>query len=229
MKISILVPCYNEKDYILEVLKNINKQKDFFNLEIIISDDCSNDGTLQILENNKSLFDKIITSKKNLGKGHAIKNAINFITGDVVIIQDADLEYSPNDYEKIIEPFLNNNADVVYGSRFQGSSKKRIIYFKNKVANVVITFICNLMTNLNFSDVETGFKVFKVDLLKKINLKENTFSFEIEVTMKISKFKVKIYEVGISYNGRTVEEGKKIKFIDGLKAIYSIFKYKFFN
>jgi glycosyltransferase involved in cell wall biosynthesis len=229
VKISILVPCYNEKDYILEVLKNINKQKDFFNLEIIISDDCSNDGTLQILENNKNLYDKIITSKKNLGKGHAIKNAINFITGDVVIIQDADLEYSPNDYEKIIEPFLNNNADVVYGSRFQGSSKKRIIYFKNKVANVIITFICNLMTNLNFSDVETGFKAFKVDLLKKINLKENTFSFEIEVTMKISKFKVKIYEVGISYNGRTVEEGKKIKFIDGLKAIYSIFKYKFFN
>lgn len=229
MKVSILVPCYNESNYILTVLKNINEQKKKFNLEIIVSDDCSNDGTLEKLYSNSELYNKLIISKKNEGKGQAIKKGINATTGDVIIIQDADLEYNPADYEKIIEPFILNNADVVYGSRFQGSSYKRIIYFKNKIANTIITFICNCLTNLNFTDVETGFKAFKSEIIKNINLKEKTYSFEIEVTMKISKLKLKIYEVGISYNGRSVEEGKKIRFSDGIRAIYCIFKYKFFN
>ena len=151
------------------------------------------------------------------------------LEGEITIIQDADLEYNPSDYEKLLGPFYENSADIVYGSRFQGESHKRVLYFRNRLANSVITFISNIFTNLNFTDVETGYKVFKTEILKDLDLKENTFTFEIESTMKISKKNYRIFEVGISYEGRTVEEGKKIKFVDGIKAILAIFKYKFFS
>ena len=229
MKISVIVPCFNEKDFILKTLTNINLQKQKFDLEIIISDDHSSDGTLNLLEANNNLFDVLIKSEINQGKGAALKKAFEIAKGEIILIQDADLEYDPNEYSKIINPFLTKDADVVYGSRFTGSGPNRIIYFKNRVANFILTLLVNILTDLNFTDVETGFKAFKKNIFQEINLKENSFTFEIELTMKIAKLKKKIFEVGISYNGRTVEEGKKIKIIDGIKALYCIFKYKLFN
>ena len=229
MKISVIVPCFNEKDYILKTLTNINLQKQKFDLEIIVSDDYSSDGTLNLLEANNNLFDILIKSEINQGKGGALKKAFKAAKGDIILIQDADLEYDPNEYSKIINPFLTKDADVVYGSRFVGSGPNRIIYFKNRFANFILTLLVNILTDLNFTDVETGFKAFKKNIFQEINLKENSFTFEIELTMKIAKLKKKIFEVGISYNGRTVEEGKKIKIVDGIKALYCIFKYKLFN
>lgn len=229
MKISVIVPCFNEKNFILKTLNNINLQKQKFDLEIIVSDDCSSDGTLELLENNKSLFDVLIKSEINQGKGAALKKAFNTAKGEVILIQDADWEYDPNEYHKIINPFLTKDADVVYGSRFVGSGPNRILYFKNRVANFILTLLVNIFTDLNFTDVETGFKAFKKNIFQEINLKEDSFTFEIELTMKIAKLKKRIYEVGVSYDGRTVEEGKKIKLKDSFLAIYCILKYKFFN
>ena len=228
MKISVIIPIYNEKDFIINVLKSVNNQKKEFDLEIIVVDDCSNDNSQEILKQNKNLYNKIIFKDKNEGKGSAIINGINIATGNYVLIQDADLEYSPNDYAKIFEP-INNDADVVYGSRFKGSEAKRLIYFFNRVANFIITFIVNILTNINFSDVECGYKLIKTDLIKQIDLKEKTFAFEVELTMKLSKLPIKFYEVGINYNGRKYEEGKKIRFTDGFIAIYKIFYYFFFK
>ena len=229
MKISILIPTYNEESYILQTLKRVNEQKSKLDLEIVISDDGSTDQTISILNNNKYLFDKLVSNKKNQGKGAALKIGLNNCSGDIIIIQDADLEYNPEEFSDLIDPFLKNEADVVYGSRFLGNKTKRVLYFKNRIANFFLTMLVNLLTNLNFTDVETGYKAFRKDILKDIVLKENSFTFEIEFTMKIAKLKKRIYEVGISYNGRTVEEGKKIKVKDGFLALYSIFKYRFFN
>ena len=223
MKISIIIPVFNEVNYIGTVIDKVCEKKKEFDLEIIVSDDGSTDGTLDLIKNN-SKIDKFIT-KKNEGKGSAIIHALNYVTGDLVLIQDADFEYSPDDYKLLIDPFIKDNADVVYGSRFQGSSKKRIIYYRNRLANFFLTHLSNLFTNLNFSDVECGFKVFKTEVLKKINLQEKSFGFEIETTMKISKINLRIFEVGVSYLGRTKEEGKKIGLKDGIQAIYLIFKY----
>jgi glycosyltransferase involved in cell wall biosynthesis len=202
-------------------------KKKEFNLEIIVSDDGSTDGTLEIIKKNKKI-DKWIT-KKNEGKGSAIINALNIATGEIILIQDADLEYSPEDYKLLIDPFIYDSADVVYGYRFVGSSKKRVLYYKNRLANFFITHLSNFFTNLNFSDIECGFKVFKKEIIKKLQLKEKSFGFEVETTMKISKLKIKIFEVGVSYCGRTIEEGKKIGFLDGVIAIYLIFKFYFFK
>lgn len=229
MKISILIPSYNEEAYILQILKKVNEQKTKFNLEIVICDDGSTDQTIFLLNENKNLFDKLIKNKKNQGKGAAIKVGLNNCSGEIIIIQDADLEYNPDEFSDLINPFLKNEADVVYGSRFLGNKTKRVLYFKNRIANFLLTTFVNLLTNLNFTDVETGYKAFKRDILKDIQLKENSFAFEIEFTMKIAKLKKRIFEVGISYNGRTVEEGKKIKFNDGLVALYCMLKYRFFN
>ncbi len=229
MKISILIPTYNEETYILQILKKVNEQKTKFNLEIVICDDGSTDQTILLLNENKNLFDKLIKNQKNQGKGAAVKVGLNNCSGEIIIIQDADLEYNPDEFSDLISPFLKNEADVVYGSRFLGNKTKRVLYFKNRIANFLLTTFVNLLTNLNFTDVETGYKAFKRDILRDIQLKEDSFAFEIEFTMKIAKLKKKIFEVGISYNGRTVEEGKKIKLNDGLLALYCILKYRFFN
>jgi len=227
-KISVIIPNYNEEKYIIQTLKKVNEQKRFFNIEIIVCDDNSSDQSVNLLNLNKNLFDKLLINEKNYGKGYSVKKCILESTGNIILIQDADLEYDPKEYNNLIQPLLNKEADVVYGSRFIGHSARRLIYYKNKLANNFLTFLVNVLTNINFTDVETGYKVFKSSVIKKIRLEEDSFAFEIEVTMKISKMNIKIYEVGISYYGRTVEEGKKISFIDGMKAIYSIFKYKFF-
>lgn len=229
MLISIIIPAYNEESTIIDILKKVNLERENFNLEIIVSDDKSSDKTRDLLINNKSLYDKLILNDKNNGKGSAIINALKEATGDYVLIQDADLEYDPTDYKKMISPVIKDNADVVYGSRFQGSDPKRILYFTHRFANFIITILVNILTNINFSDVETGYKLVKTSILKDLNLKERTFAFEIETTMKLSKRKLKFYEVGINYFGRTYEEGKKIGFKDCIIALYKIFYYRFFN
>ena len=229
-KLSIIIPCYNEKNTIEIILKkiiqNLNKYK-FLNYEILIVDDCSTDGTDQILkqlDNDNKIF--IHFHNKNLGKGAAIHTALKHLTGEVVIIQDADLEYDPSDYHKLLTPFFEANADVVYGSRFLGGGKySRVHFFWHYLANKILTFICNLFTNLNLTDMETGYKVFKSSALKSISLKEQTFSFEPEVTIKLSKKKFKFFEVPISYNGRSYDEGKKIGLKDAFIALKTIILY----
>ncbi len=229
MKISVIIPCYNEENTIIHLLEKVNIQKKNFNLEIIISDDGSKDQTIKLLEKNKNLFDKLIVGEKNKGKGAALRKAIDHSTGEIIIFQDADLEYDPEDYKKLVEPFIKNQADVVYGSRFMGSSAHRLIYYSHRIANFFITNLVNIFTNINFSDVETGYKVFRRSTLEKIVLKENSFGIEIELTMKMAKMKIKIFEVGISYNGRSYQEGKKITIKDGFIAIFLIFKYFFIS
>ena len=228
-KISVIIPCYNEKNTILEILKRVKLQKENFNLEVIVSDDGSRDGTLDFLKKREDLYDLLLLSDKNSGKGAAIKRGIEKASGKIILIQDADLEYNPNDYDKLIRPFLENDADVVFGSRFMGSSAHRLIYYSHRIANLIITNLVNLLTNINFSDVETGYKVFKKSLLRDIKLVENSFGIEIEITMKFARIKAKIFEVGISYNGRSYNEGKKITIKDAFIAIYLIFKYFFLN
>ena len=229
-KLSIIIPCYNEKDTIEIILKRIIqnlKNYKFLNYEILIVDDCSKDGTIQILKklgNDNKIF--IYFHDKNLGKGAAIQTALKNLTGDIVIIQDADLEYDPSDYDKLLTPFFEANADVVYGSRFLGGGKySRVHFFWHYLANKILTFICNLFTNLNLTDMETGYKVFKSSALKSISLKEQTFSFEPEVTIKLSKKKFKFFEVPITYNGRSYDEGKKIGLKDAFIALKTIILY----
>ena len=192
MKISIIIPVFNEEKYILKVLKNVNFFKKELNLEIIVSDDGSNDDTLSLLKKNEDLYDTLVEGKENKGKGSAIINALKFINGDYVIIQDADLEYNPEDYFKLIDPINKFGAEVIFGSRFKGSDAKRILYFKNRVANFILSFMVSLLTNINFSDVETGYKVIKSNIFKELNLKENSFAIEIEMVMKLAKKKFKI-------------------------------------
>ena len=233
-KLSIIIPCYNEKNTIEIILKkiiqNLNKYK-FSNYEILIVDDCSTDGTIQILkqlDNDNKIF--IHFHNKNLGKGAAIHTALKHLTGEVVIIQDADLEYDPSDYYKLLDPFFEANADVVYGSRFLGGGKySRVHFFWHYLANKILTFICNLFVNLNLSDMETGYKAFKTSALKSIELIEKSFSFEPEVTIKLSKKKYKFFEVPITYNGRSYEEGKKIGLKDAFIALKTIILYSFKN
>ena len=229
MKYSIVIPVYNEEKFILQVLKNINAQKESFDLEIIVIDDGSTDNSKQILKNHSSLYDYLIENSSNQGKGKSIINSLKYISGDYILIQDADLEYNPEDYKKLIDPIIQYKADVVYGSRFKGSEPKRIIYFSNRVANFVLSLCVSILTNINFSDIETGYKFIRTDLFKSLNLKEKTFAIEVEITMKLAKKMSRFFEVGISYNGRTYEEGKKIKLKDGIEALYKIFYYKFFN
>ena len=226
-KLSIVIPCYNEKNTIENILKKINQSLKNYNIlkfEIIIVDDYSTDGTSKLLK-DLAYDDKIqiYFHDNNLGKGAAIHTALKYITGDITLIQDADLEYDPFDYNRLLVPFFEANADIVYGSRFLGGGKYvRIHFFWHYMANKILTFICNLFINLNLTDMETGYKVFKTSVLKSINLKEKSFSFEPEVTIKLAKKKYKFFEVPITYNGRSYEEGKKIGLKDAFIALKTI-------
>ena len=229
MLISVLIPCFNEKKTIEEIVNRINDLKDL-NLEIIIIDDNSNDGTKDLLKDKiKDKVSKIIFNNKNYGKGYCVKKGIQASNGDAILIQDADLEYDPSDYPKLIKPIENGNADVVYGSRFLGGEEKRVLYFWHSLGNKLLTIFSNMFTNLNLTDMEVGYKLFKSDILKDINLVENRFGIEPEVTAKISKKKIRIFEVGISYYGRKYEDGKKITWRDGFSAIRCIIKYNLFD
>ena len=228
MIISVLIPCYNEKNTIEEIVNKINNLKDL-NTEIIIIDDNSNDGTRQILKDKiQDKVANIVFNKKNYGKGYCLRKGIEICTGDIIIIQDADLEYDPKEYYKLIKPIIDGHADVVYGSRFIGGDERRILFFWHTVANKLLTMLSNMFTNLNLTDMETCYKVFKKDTIKKIKLKENGFGFDPEITAKIAKLKPKIYEVGISYFGRTYDQGKKIRLRDAFIVLKCILIYNLF-
>ena len=229
MLVTVLIPCFNEKKTITKVVDRVNDIKDL-NLEIIIIDDNSNDGTRDLLKDKiKDKVSRIIFNNKNYGKGYCIRKGIEASNGDAILIQDADLEYDPSDYPKLIKPIENGNADVVYGSRFLGGEEKRVLYFWHSLGNKLLTIFSNMFTNLNLTDMEVGYKLFKSDILKDINLVENRFGIEPEVTAKISKKKIRIFEVGISYYGRKYEDGKKITWRDGFSAIRCIIKYNLFD
>lgn len=225
MKLSVIIPTYNEAGTILELLKKVKQVP--FDKEIIVVDDGSKDGTIRLLHQNKEEM-TLLFHETNRGKGAAIRTAIPYITGDIVIIQDSDLEYDPSEYPRLIAPILEGKADVVYGCRFFGGSR-RVLLFWHSVGNKVITTLSNVLTNLNLSDMETGYKVFRAEVLKKVKIESNRFGFEPEITAKIAKMGCRIYEIPISYWGRNYSEGKKISWKDGLAAIYWIFKYNLFR
>lgn len=229
MKLSIILPCYNEVDTIEQIVQAV-KNCPYQNKEIIIVDDCSTDGTREKLQGGlDSTVDKVIYHDRNRGKGAALREGIKTATGDIVIIQDTDLEYDPNEIPKVIQPILNGKADVVYGSRFAGSEVHRVVYYWHMVGNKFLTTLSNMFTNITLSDMETGYKAFRADIIKSIEIKEDRFGFEPEITAKVAKTKCRIYEVGISYYGRTYEEGKKITWKDGISAIRCILKYNLFR
>ncbi len=228
MKISIIIPCFNEVKTIEKILYKISLQTNFLK-EIIIVDDMSTDGSRELLKNIKNKFDILILNDQNYGKGYSIRQGIEKSSGDIILIQDADLEYDPSDYDKLINPIINNLADVVYGSRFIGSDEKRVLFYWHSLGNKFLTMLSNMFTNLNLTDMENCYKVFKSDVIKNISLKENRFGFEPEITAKISKIKLSIYEVGIKYYGRKYSDGKKITWKDGFSALRCIVKYNLFN
>lgn len=225
-KLSIIVPCFNEARTIEEILKRLNNLeiKDI-EKEIIVIDDCSSDNTREILENNKDKFQILVYHERNLGKGAAVRTGIKNATGDYIIIQDADLEYNPTEYEKLLQPLLQNECDVVYGSRFK-DSKYNKGYILNRIANNILTKLSNFFTHYNLTDMETCYKLFKSEIIKKIKIEENRFGFEPEVTAKLKKVNAKIIEIPIKYEPRKTKEGKKIGFKDGLRAIHCIIKYR---
>ena len=228
MLISVLIPCYNEKNTIEEIVLRVNNLKNL-DIEIIIIDDCSNDGTREILNDKiKDKVSKVIFNENNYGKGYSLKKGINAANGEIILIQDADLEYNPKEYYKLTKPIIDGDADVVYGSRFIGGDERRILFFWHTVANKLLTLLSNMFTNLNLTDMETCYKVFKKEIIKKIELKEKGFGFDPEVTAKIAKLKPRIYEIGISYFGRTYEEGKKIGLKDAFIVLKCIIIYNLF-
>jgi glycosyltransferase involved in cell wall biosynthesis len=227
MKLSVVIPVYNEKDTIKQIcdaVRTVNIEK-----EIILVDDCSTDGTREIIRQLADDTTKVIFHDRNMGKGAALRTGLKNVTGDIVIIQDADLEYDPGQYPKIIQPILDGKADVVYGSRFVTGDYRRVLFFWHMVGNNLLTLLSNMLTNLNLTDMETCYKVFRREVLEKITIEEDRFGFEPEITAKIAKLDVRIYEIGISYSGRTYKEGKKIGWKDGFRAIHCIIKYNLFR
>lgn len=229
MKLSIIIPVFNEKNTIEQIISNVQKAS-YKNKEIVIVDDYSSDGTKEILskfEKKKQI--KLLFHSKNKGKGAAIRTGIKEATGDIIIIQDADLEYDPSEYNVLLQPILDGKADVVYGSRFTGGQPHRVVYYWHRLGNAFLTTLSNMFTNLNLTDMETCYKAFRANILKSIKIEENRFGFEPEITAKAAKLKCRIYEVGISYFGRTYDEGKKINWKDGISAIRCIIKYNLFR
>jgi glycosyltransferase involved in cell wall biosynthesis len=232
-KLSIIIPCYNEEKLIPAVLEKVLKTDLNYNLEkqIVVVNDGSTDNSTNAINQfcERNPFVTAIHQSKNSGKGAAIKAALPKADGDIIIIQDADFEYDPNDYNKMIQPIYDGHADVVYGSRFIGAGPHRVLFFFHTIGNKFLTFLSNLFTGLNLTDMETGYKMFEADVLKQIRLKEDRFGFEPEVTAKVSRIKnIRFYEVGIAYYGRTYKDGKKIKWTDGFYAIWCILKYNIF-
>jgi glycosyltransferase involved in cell wall biosynthesis len=226
MKLSVVVPCYNESQTIRQVVAAI-KAAPVKNKEIIIVDDFSKDGTVKILKDEIEGQDgvKVIYHGFNQGKGAALRSGFKHATGDVVVVQDADLEYDPNEYQLLLDPILKDRADVVFGSRFMGGAPHRVVYFWHMIGNRILTLLSNMFTNLNLTDMETCYKMFRREVLEKITIEEDRFGFEPEITAKVAKAGCRIYEVGISYYGRTYAEGKKIGWRDGVRAVIAIVKY----
>lgn len=229
-KLSIVIPIYNEVKTIETILKKVEKA-DIGKLEkeIVIVNDRSTDGTDKVLSSLNKKEYKVISHQVNQGKGAALRTGFQHCSGQIIIIQDADLEYDPNEYRKLIQPILDGKADVVYGSRFLKGDCQRVIYFWHYIGNRLLTLFSNMFTNLNLTDMETCYKIFRAELIKKINIKENRFGFEPEITAKIMKYKPRVYEVAISYHERGYKEGKKINWKDGLRALYCIIKYAIFK
>ena len=225
MRLTVVIPCYNERETIETIIAAV-RQSNYSDKEIIIVDDCSTDGTREKLKNGiEQQVDRVIYHDVNKGKGAAIRSGIRHASGDIVIIQDADLEYDPNEYCKLVAPILNGKADVVFGSRFMGSEAHRVVYFWHRIGNGLLTLLSNIFTNLNLTDMETCYKAFRREIIQSIEIEEERFGFEPEITAKLAKKRCVIYEVGISYYGRTYEEGKKIGWKDGLSALRCILKY----
>ncbi len=225
MKVSIVIPCYNEKntiEKIVEAVRNAPIQRK----EIIVIDDCSGDGTQAVLKERLSQkVDRIIYHPVNRGKGAALRSGFAVATGDIILVQDADLEYNPEDYSVILEPLMTGKADAVFGSRFIGGRPHRVLFFWHMAGNRFLTLLSNMFTNLNLTDMETGYKAFKASLVKSIRIEEDRFGVEPEIIAKLARTRCRIYEVGISYSGRTYREGKKINWKDGVREIYAIVKY----
>jgi glycosyltransferase involved in cell wall biosynthesis len=233
--LTIIIPVYNEIATLNTIIEKVVKVKLTDNIfkDVIVVDDCSTDGSKEFLKDLNNINIKKIFHDRNMGKGMAIKTALELAKGEYILIQDADLEYNPEDYNDLIKPILLFDADIVYGSRFLTGKYRRVLYFHHYIINKILTFLSNLLTNINLTDMETCYKVIKTEYLKKIDLQERRFGFEPEITVKLSKLvsknKLKFYETSISYNGRTYAEGKKITWRDGLRAIYCLIKYSFFS
>ena len=226
-RVSVVVPVYNEADTIADIVERIRAVEGIA-LELIVVDDGSTDGTREELETLRGHIDTLVFHEHNQGKGAALRTGFQKATGDITLVQDADLEYDPQEYHRLIAPIISGHADVVYGSRFMGGDSHRVLYFWHSVANNLLTLLSNMLTNLNLSDMETCYKVFRTELIQSIDIQERGFGVEPELTAKVARRKVRIYEVGISYYGRTYEDGKKIGLKDALWAVYCIVRYNLF-
>lgn len=229
MKLSVIIPCYNEQNTIHEIIRAVVASP-VPDKEIIVVDDGSTDATKDLLKSALTpMVDKLIFHERNMGKGAALRSGFREATGDIVIVQDADLEYNPQEFPLMIEPIVTGKADVVFGSRFMGGRPHRVLYFWHYVGNTFLTLLSNMLTNLNLTDMETCYKAFRREIIQSIDIEEERFGFEPEITAKVAKMGVRIYEVGISYYGRSYAEGKKINWKDGIRALFCIFKYNVFR
>jgi glycosyltransferase involved in cell wall biosynthesis len=228
MKVSVVIPCFNERGTIEQIAQAV-RTAPLDDLEIIVVDDGSTDGTTEILKEKVApVVDRIIYQPRNRGKGAGLRIGFAAATGDIILVQDADLEYNPSDYPILLEPIFTGKADAVFGSRFMGGQPHRVLYFWHMVGNRFLTLLSNMFTNLNLTDVETCYKAFRAPLVQHLDLREDRFGFEPEIVAKLAKMRCRIYEVGISYSGRTYDEGKKVNWKDGIRAIYAIVRYNLF-